>query len=114
MADDETSRLLVFIGAIFQLITAIPLLAVGIFFIFIMIPSFFLIPFLFFMIFPAVFLFWGIGCLILSIYWFNWRHEPSAHKSALIATGIVGLIFGGTIGGLLALIGGALAPEEQA
>ena len=114
MADEETSRLLVLIGAVFQLITAIPLLAVGIFMVFIMLPSFFLIPFFFFIIFPAIFLIWGIGCLILAIYWFKWRHEPSAHKSSLIATGIIGLIIGGTIGGLLVLIGGALAIEEKA
>ncbi|MHA2314689.1 MAG: hypothetical protein ACXACF_05320 [Candidatus Hermodarchaeia archaeon] len=114
MADEETSRLLVLIGAIFQLITAIPLLFLGIFFAFIIWPSFFLIPFFLFMLFPAIFLIWGIGCLILAIYWFKWRHDPSAHKSALIATGIVGLVFGGTIGGLLALLGGALALEEKA
>jgi hypothetical protein len=114
MADEDTSRLLILIGAIFQLITAIPLLSLGIILVFIMLPSFYLIPFFLFMIFPAIFLIWGIGCLILAIYWFKWRHEPSAHKSSLIATGIIGLIFGGTIGGLLALIGGALATEEKA
>jgi len=79
-----------------------------------MLPSFVLIPLLLFIIFPAIFLVWGIGCLILAIYWFKWRHDPSTHKSSLIATGIIGLIIGGTIGGLLALIGGALAPEEKA
>jgi hypothetical protein len=114
MADEDTSSLLVLIGAIFQLITAIPLLSLGIFFVIIMLPSFFLIPFFLFIIFPAIFLVWGIGCLILAIYWFKWRHDPSAHKSSLIATGIIGLIIGGTIGGLLALIGGALAPEAKA
>lgn len=114
MAEEDTSRLLILIGAIFQLITAIPLMALGIIFAFIMLPSFFLIPVFLFMIFPAIFLIWGIGCLTLAVYWFKWRHEPSTHKSSLIATGIIGLIFGGTIGGLLALIGGALAPEEQA
>ena len=114
MADEDTSRLLVLIGAVFQLITAIPLLLLGVFISFIMLPSFYLIPSLLLIIFPAIFLIWGSGCLILAIYWFKWRHEPSAHKSALITTGIIGLIFGGTIGGLLALLGGALAPEEEA
>jgi hypothetical protein len=53
-----------------------------------------------------------ILALIFSILWLMWRNEPSRHRVGLIVTGILGLIFGGVLPGLLALIGGAIAKPE--
>lgn len=50
--------------------------------------------------------------LVLAILWIIWRKEPSAHRTALIITGIVGLVLAGFLGGLLALIAGALAEKK--
>ncbi len=50
--------------------------------------------------------------LIFSILWLMWRKDPIKHRAGLIVTGILGLIFGGVLPGLLALIGGAIAKPE--
>lgn len=58
----------------------------------------------------------GIGTVvgfIFLILWLMWRRSPSEHKTGLIITGIIGLILGGGIPGLLALIGGAIAEKKE-
>ncbi len=51
--------------------------------------------------------------LIFAIIWFMWRSNPSQHKVGLIITGILGLLFSGFIPGLLVLIAGAITPKES-
>lgn len=51
--------------------------------------------------------------LIFTILWFNWRHEPSQHKTGLIVTGVISLVLGGFVPGILVIIGGAIAPEPS-
>ncbi len=55
----------------------------------------------------------GIFGLILAAIWLRWRHDIPKHKKRLITTGIVGMIFTGTIPGLLILIGAALYPSNS-
>ena len=50
--------------------------------------------------------------LVLSILWIFWRKEPSQHRVALISTGAAALVLAGFLGGLLALIAGALAEKK--
>jgi hypothetical protein len=50
--------------------------------------------------------------LVLSILWIFWRKEPSQHRVALIITGGAALVLTGFLGGLLALIAGALAEKK--
>ena len=54
-----------------------------------------------------------VFALIFSILWFMWRGSPSQHKVGLIVTGILALLFSGFLPGLLALIGGAIAPRGE-
>ena len=54
----------------------------------------------------------GIIGFLLTIIWFNWRHNILGHKKGLIATGIIGMIFTGTVPGLLVLLGAALYPTK--
>ncbi len=116
MSDESTASSLVFAGAIIQLVFAI------IFFVIAGFVAILLVPFLanplfapfggsIILIVVGVLGILGIIDLFFAISWFNWRHEPSAHKTGLIVTGIIGLIFTGFIAGLLVLIGGAIAPE---
>jgi hypothetical protein len=116
MGDEGTASTLVYAGAIIQLIFAIIFLVLaGLVFVF-------LLPLTFDPMFA--YLFWGIAIvassllaflgiidLIFVFLWFKWRHEPSEHRTGLIATGIIGLLFTGFIPGLLVLIGGAIAEE---
>ncbi len=80
----------------------------------------FIIPILFgatldfWLLIPGFFFIGGIISLIFAILWFGWRSDPGANKTALIITGILGLIFGGFLAGLLVLIGGAIAGGDSA
>jgi hypothetical protein len=49
---------------------------------------------------------------VLAILWITWRKEPTEHRTGLIITGIVSLVFTGFIAGLLVLIAGALAEKK--
>ena len=49
---------------------------------------------------------------VLSVLWIFWRKEPSEHRTALIISGIAGLVFTGFLPGLLVLIAGALAEKK--
>jgi hypothetical protein len=104
---DETASTLILVGAIFQLLASIIILFLG--------GAGFLIPIIFgatldlWLLIPAFFFIGGIISLVFTILWLSWRHDPSANKTALIVTGILGLIFGGFLPGLFVLIGGAIA-----
>ena len=95
------------VGAIFQLLASIIILFLG--------GAGFLIPIIFggtidlWILIPAFFFIGGIISLIFTILWLNWRHDPSAHKVALIITGFIALILGGFLPGLFVVIGGAIA-----
>lgn len=52
----------------------------------------------------------GIFALLLGILPIMWRHEPGAHRVGLIIIGVLTLF---TIGGILILIAGILAEEEE-
>lgn len=120
MADETTATTLILIGAIFQIIIAVLFFiggfgssigtAIGFFlggisdpldWIWVFVPGVPLIVF-------------GILGLSFGVSWLRWRHTPSEYKAKLIMTGVVALIFTGVIPGLLALIGGAIVPEEVA
>ncbi|MHA2428204.1 MAG: hypothetical protein ACXADB_09295, partial [Candidatus Hermodarchaeia archaeon] len=55
----------------------------------------------------------GVFGLSLSVLWLRWRHDIPGNKSRLIKTGIIGMIFSGTIPGLLVLIGAAIYPTGK-
>lgn len=104
---DETASTIIFVGAIFQLLACIIILFLG--------GAGFLIPIIFrgsidlWILIPAFFFIGGIISLVFTILWLNWRHDPSAYRTALIITGLIGLIIGGFLPGLFVLIGGAIA-----
>jgi hypothetical protein len=55
----------------------------------------------------------GILGIIYTVLWFHWRRDPSAHRTGFIATGAIGLVFGGLIPGLIVLIAGRMIPREE-
>ena len=109
---DETASTLVLVGAILQLLFSIALIGFGVFTF--ILPLIFGIFDIWILIVPAFLFIGGIISLIFTILWFQWRHEPSAHRAALIITGILGLLFGGFLPGLFVLIGGAIAEGNSA
>ena len=116
MSDEQTAGTLVLVGAIFQLIVSILLLLVGFLFfsLFVIFVDFAdLMVTLLVMLVPIILFAMGGVSLIFAILWLNWRSHPSAHKTGLIVTGILGLIFGLFLPGLLVLIGGAIAPGPE-
>ena len=50
--------------------------------------------------------------LILAIIWMFWRKEPSKYRAPLVITGVIALILTGFLGGLLAIIAGAIAEKK--
>ena len=54
----------------------------------------------------------GFLGFILVIFWLRWRKDIPGHKKGLITTGIVGMIFAGTVPGLLVLLSAALYPSK--
>lgn len=116
MSDESTAGTLVLVGAILQLIISILLLVLGglffvgmIFFIELMD----ILEILLVLLLPIIFFIMGGVSLIFAVMWMNWRSHPSAHKTGLIVTGVLGLIFGLFLPGLLVLIGGAIAPSAE-
>ena len=53
----------------------------------------------------------SIPTLIVAILTLRWRHTPDLHKMGLIIIGILGLVFLGTLPGILALIAGIIIEE---
>lgn len=116
MGDVSTASTLVLVAAILQLIISLFSMIAGVFSALMFMPLMF--DPIMMMIIGSLILFTivlnvviGIIGIIFSIIWFNWRHSPSEHKTGLIVTGILGLLFAGFIPGLLALIGGATVPS---
>ena len=60
---------------------------------------------------PIISILASIPTLIVAILTLRWRHAPEIHKMGLIIIGILGLLWLGTLPGLLALIAGALVEE---
>ncbi|MFX0079546.1 MAG: hypothetical protein ACFE8O_09950 [Candidatus Hermodarchaeota archaeon] len=60
---------------------------------------------------PIIALVSCIPTLIVAIFTLLWRHTPDLHKTGLIVIGILGLIFLGSLPGLLALIAGLIVEE---
>ncbi|MFX1577154.1 MAG: hypothetical protein ACFFCF_08255 [Promethearchaeota archaeon] len=117
MSNTETSSMLVRIGAWLQIPFS--------FFIIVIIAWMFWIlwPIMLDPIFWTAFGWWttvllglsifaGILGLILALFWFKWRNDIPTHKNDFIKTGIVGMIFTGTVPGLLVLIGAAIHPSK--
>lgn len=114
MADADTSRTLILIGGILQIILSVILIILGGFAIF----GIFYSSMMFgggpsgLQLFIAGMVPMGIAGIVLASFWFRWRANPGEHKTTLIITGVV-CIFAGFLGGLLTLIGGAMAPTES-
>ncbi|MFX1582908.1 MAG: hypothetical protein ACFFCJ_11950 [Promethearchaeota archaeon] len=118
MAEEGTIRTLVLVGAIFQFVIIIYYL----YLIFFWLPSLLLLivppgyewlfPILMTMYYFIFAIFIIIG-IVLAIVWLFWRSNPLAHRTGLIATGILGLVFAGFIPGLFVLIAGAIAPKKE-
>jgi hypothetical protein len=51
--------------------------------------------------------------LILLILWFVFATKPSKFKKAILATGVIGILLSGILPGLLVLIGGFKAKEQE-
>jgi hypothetical protein len=60
---------------------------------------------------PIISILASIPTLIVAILTLRWRHAPEIHKTGLIIIGILGLLWLGTLPGILALIAGALVEE---
>jgi hypothetical protein len=50
--------------------------------------------------------------LVFAILTLRWRHEPFLHKTGLIVVGVLGLVFGGMLPGILALVAGAIVEPK--
>jgi hypothetical protein len=117
MADEGSASTLVLVGAILQLLAMLLFAGLALLLLF---ASMFLSMFdptnpivasgfAFFGLFAVMA---GSG-LFFMILWFVWRSHPSQHRTGLVVSGILGLILAGFLPGLLALIGGAIAPSAR-
>jgi hypothetical protein len=88
---NDTAGTLALVGGIFNLIGGI-IIAIVFVFTIILIPV-------------------GIVALLLGILPIMWRDDPGAHRVGLIIIGVITLF---SIGGILILIAGIMAEEEQA
>lgn len=114
MGDEQTAGTLVLVGAILQLLISILFLLLGgLAFVAMLIFGGFEPELLVLLFIPLFLLIGGGVSLIFTLLWFSWRSHPAAHKTGLIVTGILALIFGGVLPGLLVLIGGAIAPSAE-
>ncbi|MFX1509337.1 MAG: hypothetical protein ACFFBR_03430 [Promethearchaeota archaeon] len=112
MADEGTAQMLVNIGAYLQLIFFIIFLALGIWYVYSLLP--FMADPLFgilILMSAGIYLVFGIFGLIWTILWWLWRKDIPGHKMGLIVTGILGLFLAGGLPGLLVLIGAVIYPS---
>lgn len=117
MADDSTPRTLVNYGAWLQIPFSIFMIAIGAWLLWLLYPV--LVDPLFWALFGwytlilmGFIIVVGFLGLILAVFWFRWRKDIPGHKKGLISTGIVGMIFTGTVPGLLVLLGAVLYPTK--
>ena len=120
MGDEKTASTLALVAGILQIIFSMIFVVIGILVVGIMMGPFVYDPYLsslawFVILIPLViFGVFGIIGLIIGIMWFNWRHNPNEHKTGLIVTGILAMIFSiGFVPGILALIAGAITPSPS-
>lgn len=119
MSDEQTASTLTLVAAILQLLMSLGTVALSLL---MFLPLFGLVsdPFIWsilgaVLLLPIALSLTGfIFGFIFAILWFSWRAYPSRHKTGLIVSGVLGLIFAGFIPGLLALIAGAIAPMPSA
>ncbi len=64
------------------------------------------------LIVPTIILLSCIPSFIVAYFTLRWRNVPEEHKTGLIVIGILGLLFLGSIPGLLALIAGILIKDK--
>ncbi|MFW9934959.1 MAG: hypothetical protein ACFFDU_05575 [Candidatus Thorarchaeota archaeon] len=118
MADEGTVRTLVLVGAILQFLFIIYYLYMILFWLPNLLPLIippeveWIIPLLMGVYYFIYAIFIVIG-IILAIIWLLWRTTPLTHRTGLIVTGILGLLFAGFIPGLLVLIAGIIAPKQD-
>jgi hypothetical protein len=119
MADIGTVRTLVLVGAILQFLFIIYYAYLILFWIpnliYIIVPPevAFMIPILMTM-YQTLFAIFIIIGIILGILWLIWRKDAAAHRTGLIVTGVLGMLFAGGVPGLIILIAGIVAPSEKA
>jgi membrane protease YdiL (CAAX protease family) len=120
MGDVQTASTLTFVAGILQIVFSVIYLVFWIFLMGILLIPFIYDPY-YALIFGSIFFvlllvlgIFGIFGLIFGIIWLNWRHYPSEHKTGLIVSGILALLFSmGFIPGILALVAGAIAPTPS-
>jgi hypothetical protein len=118
MADEGTASTLVLVGAILELILFLAGIGLIAMTYMLFAPLIALDPtglmMMAFLMTAVIYIVFDIFGIIFFILWFKWRSEPSAHKTALIVTGILGLFLAWFIPALLVLIAGIIAPGEAA
>lgn len=121
MGDVQTASTLTFIAAILQIIFSLIFVIIGVLFVCILFIPLMYDPF--FLAFAGVFILlpiillgiFGVIGLVFGFLWLNWRHYPSEHKTGLIVSGVLSLIFSsGYIPGILTIVAGAIAPSPSA
>jgi hypothetical protein len=121
MGDAQTASTLTYVAAILQIIFSLialilGFLVVGLLFLPFMYDPYFLPLMGIFILLPLIlFGVFGVVGLVFGLLWLNWRHYPSEHKTGLIVSGVLSLIFSsGYIPGILTIIAGAIAPSPSA
>jgi hypothetical protein len=117
MSDINTSQTLMKIGAWLQIPFSLLLIAIGAWLLWLLLPviidPMFWVTFgIFILLILSFVIVTGIIGFILTIIWFRWQHDILGHKKGLITTGIIGIIFTGTVPGLLVLLAAALYPTK--
>lgn len=117
MTDDSTSKTLMKVGIWLQIPFSIFIVAIGgwlllLLYPVIVDPTFWLVFGWYTLILLGFLVVIGFLGFILVIFWFRWRKDIPGHKRGLITTGIVGMIFTGTVPGLLVLLSAALYPTK--
>jgi hypothetical protein len=121
MGNAQTASTLALVAGILQLIFSLLFLVIGVVLVgFLMLPllydpSFMMYAGLFWLFLFIFFSVFGVIGLIFGIMWLNWRQFPGSHKTGLIVSGILSLLFSiGTIPGILVIVAGAIAPTPSA